>query len=297
MTELIVIREISKDIASPWLWDALCKISPDSEIGWNFIYKGDVLDPRTINILGLLEKAGLSPVTDFYSQVDETKQYRVSRRRQYDLDEIRGFELLELIPRVVLKSAYADVDCGMSVEHHEMFRKNRAKFIKGSCSGCFVSEPTRGIIERAHIKGAEFRDFFVRTNETRKQRDGSMKQEILSWSSIPGGRWWWLASKVILPPFSPKLDLRNVEGQPIAPGDKGVCIPVESNYLDAELRYTRSALRSMKQPFDIAMTRETIAGANHDVYRSLLVTRKFRELAERENWKIDFRPVRIDEDL
>jgi len=111
-----------------------------------------------------------------------------------------------------------------------------------------------------------------------------------------GGPFWEVTSDFILPPVSPSVELLDKSGKRVWPGSVASVSRVGGLYNSPELHYRASDLRAIDS-FDIAKTYESfgIAGTERKPdYCPIIVSKKFYELCQHHNFKVDWLPVHID---
>lgn len=149
---------------------------------------------------------------------------------------------------------------------------------------------TREVLEKAGLEGLTFKPVVVETD-----RDASIASKTYLHPDRDkpprGGPWWEIASDIKLPPVSPTMTLTDKKGNPLPPGDESVIyLAKEGSYNHAELHLRRRDIERM-EPFDIASTVERF-----HVNPRLIVSNRFYRICSEHGLKMNWTPVRLDED-
>ena len=297
MKTTVLLSGMYRAKVSKILWQKLEKLVPETTLGELFTFTFDSQDPRINKIIDVFRQAGLKPQKSLASEGADG-EFFMSMRRSYDPDELNSFELLRVYSELLFWGDISfDENVGFCVLQPELFRKHRRGVLDAGWRGLIVSDPIRRVMEDEAVKAVKFAPLVLCDHI--RPLGAAARTPKISWSRIPNGPWWILSSSRTLPSVSQSMNLRDNMGNSVGPGYQNGCHAVEGIFSDPELIYTRSRLKNVK-PFDISLTVERWGDrvSGHDVLdRMLVVSKRFYNLAVKHKWKMEFQPVRIDEDL
>lgn len=291
MRTITRIPGIFRSDASEEVFDDLARIYPEGLQGQTFSFALPADDPRTVQIVERLNRAGLRPWTDTFRERQKGIEYAVQLDREYDAADLAACDFLELRPppEACNYGAISRGESGDVIIPEQQMPSGKPDFLFGHTYWYFVPARVKDVLSMGNLKGVKFRPtYYAPLDMTAEDTDATIRSR----HGIP---YWELDSDRTLPPLSPSMSLVDARGNASSPGVAGPCRPYDGLYIRPELHYRADDLAKTGQ-FDLARAHERFNAFGGPGDRPLIASRRFFEFCNERCLRTGWVPVRVDPD-